>query len=108
LVRDVSSPIIRPNYISSEFYFVPLHFFPLHFVPFTFSFHNFTKINLEGECDGKGDGEREGEAAGEQPRKTKKNYANLDAQLKRIALSYNVNNIEEYLIRIAMNLKMNT
>ena len=49
-----------------------------------------------------------GEGAGEQPRKTKKDYANLDAHLKRIALSYNVNNIEEYLIRIAMNLKMNT
>jgi hypothetical protein len=35
----------------------------------------------------------------------KKVYANLDALLKRIALSYDVNNIEEYFTRIAMNLK---
>ena len=46
--------------------------------------------------------------AGEEPRKKKKVYANLDARLKRIALSYNVNNIEEYLTRIAMNLKIGT
>jgi hypothetical protein len=31
---------------------------------------------------------------------------NLDARLKRFALPYNVNNIEEYLIRIAMNLEI--
>ncbi|CAF1091814.1 unnamed protein product [Rotaria sordida] len=44
--------------------------------------------------------------AGEQPKKKKKVYENLDARLKRIALSYDVNNIEEYLTRIAMNLKI--
>jgi hypothetical protein len=46
--------------------------------------------------------------AGEQRKKRRKAYANLDARLKRIALSYNVNNIEEYLTRIAMNLKIST
>ena len=46
--------------------------------------------------------------AGEQPKKKKKVYANLDARLKRIALSYIVNNMEEYLIRTVMNLKINT
>ena len=46
--------------------------------------------------------------AGEQPKKKKKAYANLDARFKRIALSYDVNNIEEYLTRIAMNLKIST
>ena len=40
-------------------------------------------------------------------RKTKV-YANLDERLKRIALSYDVNNMEEYLSRIAMNLKIST
>ena len=44
--------------------------------------------------------------AGEEPKKKKKIDANLDARLKRIALSYDVNNIEEYLTRIAMNLKI--
>jgi hypothetical protein len=44
--------------------------------------------------------------AGEQPKKKKKVYANLDARLKRITVSYDVNNIEEYLTRIAMNLKI--
>ena len=43
---------------------------------------------------------------GEQPKKKKKIYENLDARLKRIVLSYDVNNIEEYLTRIAMNLKI--
>jgi hypothetical protein len=43
---------------------------------------------------------------GEQPRKKKKVYADLDARLKRIAMSYNVDNIEEYLYRIAVNLKI--
>ena len=43
---------------------------------------------------------------GEQPRKKKKVYADLDARLKRIAMSYNVNNIEDYLYRIAVNLKL--
>ena len=46
--------------------------------------------------------------AGEQPKKKKKVYVNLDARLKRIALSYDVNNIKEYLTRIAMNLKIST
>jgi hypothetical protein len=46
--------------------------------------------------------------AGEQPKTKKKNYENLDARLKRIAQSYDVNNIEEYLTRIAMNLKIST
>jgi hypothetical protein len=46
--------------------------------------------------------------AGEQPRKKKKVYAKLDERLKRIAASYNVDNIEEYLNRIAMNLKIGT
>ncbi|CAF1195693.1 unnamed protein product [Adineta ricciae] len=45
---------------------------------------------------------------GEQPRKKKKVYADLDARLKRIAMSYNVNNIEDYLYRIAVNLKLKT
>ena len=43
---------------------------------------------------------------GEQPKKKKKNYQNLDARLKRIVSSYDVNNIEEYLTRIAMNRKI--
>ena len=43
---------------------------------------------------------------GEQPRKKKKVYADLDARLKRIAMSYHVNNIEDYLYRIAVNLKL--
>ena len=43
---------------------------------------------------------------GEQPKKKKKNYQKVDARLKRIVLSYDVNNIEEYLTRIAMNLKI--
>ena len=43
---------------------------------------------------------------GEQPKKKKKIYQNLDARLKRMVLSYDVNNIEEYLTRIAMNLKI--
>ena len=43
---------------------------------------------------------------GEQPKKKKKNYENLGARLKRIVLSYDVNNIEKYLTRIAMNLKI--
>ena len=43
---------------------------------------------------------------GEQSKKKKKIYENLDARLKRIVLSYDVNNIEEYLTRIAMNLKI--
>ena len=38
--------------------------------------------------------------------KRKRNYANLDGRLKRIVLSYNVNNIEEYFIRITMNLEI--
>jgi hypothetical protein len=46
--------------------------------------------------------------AGEQPKEKRKIYANLDARLKRIAMSYDVNNIEEYLTRIAMNLKIST
>ena len=46
--------------------------------------------------------------AGEQPNKKRKVYGNLDAQLKTIALSYDINNIEEYLTRIAINLKINT
>jgi hypothetical protein len=44
--------------------------------------------------------------AGEQPKKRKKVYVNLDARLKRITLSYNFNNIEQYLIRFAINLKI--
>ena len=43
---------------------------------------------------------------GEQPKKKKKIYQNLDARLKRFVLSYDVNNIEEYLTRITMNLKI--
>ena len=43
---------------------------------------------------------------GEQPKKKKKNYQNLDARLKRIMLSYDINNIEECLTRIEMNLKI--
>ena len=46
--------------------------------------------------------------AGEQPKKKKKIYENLDARLKRIVLSYDVNNIGEYLTRISMNLKIHT
>ncbi|CAF2879240.1 unnamed protein product [Rotaria sp. Silwood2] len=46
--------------------------------------------------------------AGEQPKKKRKVYANLDARLERITLSYDVNNIEEYLTRIAINLKIST
>ena len=42
----------------------------------------------------------------EQPKKKKKIYENLDARLKRFVLSYDVNNIEEYLTRIAMNSKI--
>ena len=45
---------------------------------------------------------------GEQPKKKKKVYENLDARLKRVVISYDVNNIEEYLTRIAMNLKIST
>ncbi|CAF1497769.1 unnamed protein product [Adineta ricciae] len=44
---------------------------------------------------------------GEQPGKKKKVYVDLDIRLKRIAMSYNVDNIEEYLYRIAVNLKLN-
>ena len=62
----------------------------------------------EGESESDDESEGESESEGEQPRKKKKKYTNLDARLKRIALSYNVNNIEEYLIRIAMNLKIST
>ena len=43
---------------------------------------------------------------GEQPKKKKRIYQRLDARLKRIVLSYDVNNIEEYLTRIEMNLKI--
>ena len=39
-------------------------------------------------------------------KKEKKIIKNLDARLKRIMLSYDVNNIEKYLTRIAMNLKI--
>jgi hypothetical protein len=46
--------------------------------------------------------------AGEQLKKTKIVYANLDARLKRITVSYDVNNIEEYLTRIVMDLKIST
>ena len=42
----------------------------------------------------------------ERPKKKKKVYENLDARLKRIVLSYNVNNIDEYFTRIAINLKI--
>ena len=45
---------------------------------------------------------------GEQPKKKKKVYENLDARLKRVVISYDANNIEEYLTRIAMNLKIST
>ena len=43
---------------------------------------------------------------GEQPKKKKKIYENLDARLKRIMLSCDINNIEECLTRIEMNLKI--
>jgi hypothetical protein len=43
----------------------------------------------------------------EQPRK-KKVYGNLDARLVSIALSYDVNDTEQYLIRIAINFKKGT
>ncbi|CAF1447913.1 unnamed protein product [Adineta ricciae] len=43
---------------------------------------------------------------GEQPRKKKKVYADLDARLKRIVMSYNVDYIEEYLYQIAVDLKL--
>jgi hypothetical protein len=44
--------------------------------------------------------------AGEQPKKKRKVYANLDERIKRIVSSYDVNNLEEYLTRIAMNLNL--
>lgn len=38
----------------------------------------------------------------------RKKYENLDTRLKRIVLAYEVNNIEEYLTRIAINLNIST
>ena len=46
--------------------------------------------------------------AGEQPKKKKRIYANLDARLRGIALSYNLNDTAEYLTPIAIILKINT
>ena len=44
--------------------------------------------------------------AGAPPEKKKKVYADLDARLKTVTLSYNIADIEDYLNRIAMNLKI--
>ncbi|CAF1136196.1 unnamed protein product [Adineta steineri] len=44
--------------------------------------------------------------AGAPPEKRKKVYAELDARLKTVTLSYNIADIEDYLNRIAMNLKI--
>lgn len=44
--------------------------------------------------------------AGALPEKKKKVYADLDARLKTVTLSYNIYDIEDYLNRIAMNLKI--
>ena len=46
--------------------------------------------------------------AGVHPEKKKKVYADLDARLKTVTLSYNVHDIADYLNRIAMNLKITT
>jgi len=46
--------------------------------------------------------------AGVHPEKKKKVYADLDARLKTVTLSYNVHDIADYLTRIAMNLKITT
>ncbi|CAF4539087.1 unnamed protein product, partial [Rotaria sp. Silwood2] len=44
--------------------------------------------------------------AGAPPQKKRKLYADLDARLKTVTLSYNIHNIDDYLNRIAMNLKI--
>ncbi|CAF5100221.1 unnamed protein product [Rotaria sp. Silwood1] len=44
--------------------------------------------------------------AGAPPQKKRKLYADLDALLKTVTLSYNIHNIDDYLNRIAMNLKI--
>jgi hypothetical protein len=44
---------------------------------------------------------------GQQPRVQKKVYATLDARLKRITASYNFESVDDYLARVAANVKLN-
>jgi hypothetical protein len=78
----------------------------IYFSVYFYNQHRITeeKCILREESRLKIDIERLG--ASEQPKKRRKISTNLDAQLKRIAMSYDVNNIEEYLNRIGMNLKI--
>jgi hypothetical protein len=45
---------------------------------------------------------------GQQPKSKRKIYATLDARLKRIADTYDFNSVNDYLARIAANVKLNS
>ena len=45
---------------------------------------------------------------GQEPKPKRKEYANLDARLKRVVSTYNVESISDYLARIAVNVKLSS
>ena len=44
---------------------------------------------------------------GQEPRPQKKIYAALDSRLKRVVASYNFDSVNDYLLNIAANVKLN-
>ena len=45
---------------------------------------------------------------GQQPKPKRKIYANLDARLKRVVATYSIENINDYLARVAANVKLSS
>ena len=44
---------------------------------------------------------------GQEPRPQKKIYANLDSRLKRVVASYKLESVNDYLVNVAANVKLN-